>query len=141
MKTKIVLLIVLTLASVALAAGQTMPSAIAGRWQGDKQGTPCVTLELTLDNGELSGTAMFFILDRTEHELPPRVLGKQEVQLLNPKLTGNVLSFKVKKQQGGVIMKQSSAEALVFHMTLEGNKTGVLKSNDPENPSVRMIKQ
>jgi hypothetical protein len=124
-----------------LVIGQTAPSVV-GKWQGDKHGSPLVTLNISRDsNGALSGTAVFFILERSEEEGSPKILGKQEVQLLNPKLEGNVLSFQISNQHGQVTMNPSSGETLGFRMTLNSEGEGILKSDDPGTPGVKMVKQ
>jgi hypothetical protein len=129
------------LAFVSVVAVGQISSTIVGTWQGDKRGSPWVTLHLTREkDGELSGTGVFFILDRNENNGPPKVLGRQEVQLVNPKVEGHVLSFRVRNQQGGVTMNPSSGETLGFHMTLN-DESGILKSDDPGTPSLKMVKQ
>jgi hypothetical protein len=124
-----------------LAIGESSP-AVLGKWQGDRHGLPWVTLNVTREkNGGLSGTAVFFILDRSEDHAPAKILGKQEVQLVNPKLEGNVFSFQISNQQGQVTMNPSSGETLAFHMTLNSDSEGLLRSDNPETPGVRMFKQ
>jgi len=125
------------LACVATLAIAQLSPAVVGKWQGDNQGSPWVTLNVVREkNGELSGTAVFFILDA-----PPKVLGKQEVQLIDPKLEGNTFSFKVRNQQGRVTMNPSSGETIGFQMTLNSDSEGLLKSDDPAAPSVKLLKQ
>lgn len=133
---------VAVLASVTVLAIGQSSAAVIGKWQGDKRGSPWVTLNVTREkNGGLSGTAVFFILDRSEDHAPAKVLGKQEVQLVNPKLEGNVFSFQISNQQGQVTMNPSSGETLAFHMTLNSDSEGLLRSDNPETPGVRMFKQ
>ena len=104
---------------------------VLGKWQGDKRGLPWVMLNVSSEkNGGLSGTAVFFILDRSEDQAPAKILGKQEMQLVNPKLEGNVFSFQISNQQGQVTMNPSSGETLVFHMTLNSDSEGLLESDN-----------
>jgi len=125
------------LACVATLAIAQLSPAVVGKWQGDNQGSPCVTLNVVREkNGELSGRAVFFSLDA-----PQKVLGKQEVQLIDPKLEGNAFSFKVRNQQGRVTMNPSSGETIGFQMTLNSDSEGLLKSDDPAAPSVKLLKQ
>ena len=123
------------------AAGQTS-SIIAGTWQGEKQGSPFVILNVRqAANGKLSGTAVFFILDRESGHTPPKVLGKEEVQLLNPKLDGRVFTFSVRNQQGQVVMNASSGETLEFQLTMDNETRASLKSNSPDAETIKMLKQ
>jgi len=113
-----------------LAIGQSS-AAVLGKWQGDKRGLPWVMLNVSSEkNGGLSGTAVVFILDRSEDQAPAKILGKQEMQLVNPKLEGNVFSFQISNQQGQVTMNPSSGETLVFHMTLNSDSEGLLESDN-----------
>jgi biopolymer transport protein ExbD len=117
-------------------------STIAGTWVGEKQGSPWLQLDVTREkNGDLSGTAVFFILDRTGGPAPPRVLERQNVRLVDPKLEGNVFSFQVRNQQGQVTMNPSSGEVLHFQMKLDNERTGRLKSDSPDSEAVTMVKK
>jgi hypothetical protein len=68
-------------------------------------------------------------------------LGKQEVRLIDPKLEDSVFTFSVRNQQGQVTMNPSSGDTLVFHMALNSDTEGSLKSDDPQTPGVKMVKQ
>jgi hypothetical protein len=139
MKTK-VLFCVSTLVAIALTVAAQPSPIIVGKWQGDQPGSPGVSVNVTQEkNGELGGTAIFFILDRTETQNPPQLLGKQQVQLVDPKLAGSVFSFKIKNQQGKVTMNPSSGEVLAFQMILSSKTEAILKSEN--QPDIRMVKQ
>jgi hypothetical protein len=140
MKLKSLLTIVIV--SLALfALGQPSPE-IAGKWQGDKMGTPWVTVNVNRSQaGQLSGTVVFYILDRPDGDHAPKVLGKQQVALFDPKIAGNVFSFKVKNQQGSVTMNPSPGEALEFTMIMNSETEATLRSEGQESLSVKMVKQ
>ncbi len=124
-----------------LSAAQ-VPSPISGTWVGEREGSPFVILTIAYaNNGELTGTGVFFILDRAGDHKPPKVLGKQEVQLLNPKLQGNVFSFSVCNQQGQVIMNPWSGDELRFQMTLRSGAVGELRSSRADTEALKMFKQ
>ena len=116
-------------------------SAVIGKWRGDKRGVPWVTLNVSENNGQLGGTAVFYILDRNEGANPPKVLGKQEVELLNPKLTGNTFSFQVRNQQGEATLNPSGKDMLSFEMTIKGNEANLRPLDNPEGMEVKMVKQ
>lgn len=117
-------------------------SPIVGTWIGEKQGSPFVTLNVSQNkNGELSGTAAFFILDRESGHTPPKILGKADVQLLNLKLEGRVFTFSVRNNQGQTIMNPSSGDELRFRMTLESGTIGNLKSDRQDAEAVKMMKK
>jgi hypothetical protein len=104
-------------------------STFTGTWRADKYGSPYVIVRLTHDqNSHLGGSAVFYVLDRADSNVPPKVLGNQEVQLLEPKLVDNVLFFKVRNQQGDVTMNPSSGESLIFKMILKDDNHATLKS-------------
>ena len=126
--------------TVALVA-QPSPT-IVGKWQGDKQGSPWLIVNVTHEkNSELGGTAVFFIFDRDEPQAAPRVVGKQDVRLAEPKLVGNVFSFKIKNEQGEVTMNPSSGEALSFEMILKDEAHAVLKSGADADADLLMVKK
>src|SRR5262249_54148397 len=93
------------------AAAQVKPENFVGQWHGERLGSPSVTLNLTLEKGGLAGTGVFYILDRTA-ENKPKILGEAKVQLLDVKLSGNVISFKVRNQEGEIVMNQGSGDQL-----------------------------
>jgi nitrogenase molybdenum-iron protein alpha/beta subunit len=105
-------------------------SAIVGRWQAEKHGTPWLIVNITGDNNsKLGGRAVFYVLDSSD-TANPKVVGKQEVQLLDAKLDGNVFRFQVKNQQAEVTMNPSSGELLTFRMILNDATHAMLKSGD-----------
>jgi hypothetical protein len=131
---------VTTLLVIALTVSAQPSPIIVGKWQGDKQGSPWVRVNVTREKkGELGGTAVFFILDRTEAQNPPKVLGKQQVQLVDLELEGNVFSFKIMNRQGEVTMNPSGGKALAFQMILSNETQAILKSE--YQADIRMLKQ
>ena len=116
-------------------------SPVAGKWRGDKRGVPWVTLNVTETNGQLGGTAVFYILDRSEGTDPPKVLGKQEVELVNPKLNGDTLTFQVRNKHGEVTLNPSGGEALEFQMTIKGNDANLRPMDNPDAMEVKMVRQ
>lgn len=126
---------------LAVAAMGQSSRSVLGKWQGERQGVPFVTVNVTTEkDGELSGTAVFYILDQREIQGKPRVLGKQEVQLVDPKLAANVLSFKIRNQQGDVTMNASSGEELEFQMILGSDTEATLKSENREPAPIKLLK-
>lgn len=116
-------------------------SPAVGKWRGEKRGVPWVTLNVTENNGQMGGTGVFYILDRNESANPPKVLGKQEVELVNAKLSGNTFSFQIRNQQGEATLNPSGGETLEFQMTIKGNEANLRPMDNPEAMEVKMIKQ
>ena len=129
-------LALLLLTSIAFAQ-----SPVVGKWRGDKRGVPWVTLNVTETNGQLGGTAVFYVLDRNEGTNPPKVLGKQEVELVNGKLAGNIFSFQIRNQQGEARLNPSGGESLEFQMTLKDNEGMLRPVDNPEGMEVKMERQ
>lgn len=139
MKTK-KLFCATTLLMVAITVSAQPSQIIVGKWQGEKHGSPWVSVNVTQEkNGKLSGTAVFFILDRSETQNSPKVLGKQQVRLVDPKLEGNIFSFKIMNRQGEVTMNPSAGESLAFQMILSNEAEAILKSE--HQSEIRMVKQ
>ena len=131
-----------TIVSLALLASAQSTKQIIGIWQGENRGKPWVTLNVLRDhNGQLSGTAVFYVLDRTQNEEQPKVIGKQEVALVDPKMAGNVLSFTVKNHQAEVTMNQFLGEDLQFKMVVHNEIEATLTSENRDSLSVKMVKQ
>jgi hypothetical protein len=131
-----------TLLALTLAIWAQPSSSVVGWWQADKQGSPWVTLNVTREkDSKLGGTAVFYVLDKTSSDTPPRVLGKQEVQLVDPKLMGNVFSFEVRNQQGVVTMNPSSDELLGFEMILKDKTHARLKSKAGGDAGILLVKK
>jgi hypothetical protein len=134
------LLLGVSLLLTALASAQS-PASIAGRWEATKQGAPWVKLNLTDDNGQLHGTAVFFISDRDGHRRQPEIRGQQQVDLINLKRTANVLTFNIKNDQGAVVMNPASGATITFRMKLLDEKTGTLQSDAPGTEPAMIRKQ
>ena len=104
-------------------------SAILGSWQSEKHGSPWLIVNVRREaNSKPGGTAIFFVLDSID-AATPKILGKQEVPLIDAKLAGNVFSFKVRNRQGDMIMNPYSGELLGFEMILRDDTHAMLKSS------------
>jgi hypothetical protein len=115
---------------------------ILGKWEADKKGSPWVIVNVTAgNNGKLGGTAVFFVFDNLESQVSPKPLGKQEVQLVDAQLVGNVFSFKIKNEQREVTMSLSSGETLSFEMILKDETHAALKSDAPHSAEATMVKK
>ena|GEM_PF-5695336 len=95
------LLVLLAAASAQTPAPQAQtappatPSAVAGTWEGTFHDVPAITLKIKSEGDKLSGTVVFYrIIERGGGG--PKVDGQVEVELIEPKLAGASLTFKVK---------------------------------------------
>lgn len=78
-------------------------SQFVGIWHADLDGQPTGTLTLATDTGELGGTVVLdMVSDRSG---TPRVIASEPHVLMNPRVSGNTLSFQVKmKRPDGAIL-------------------------------------
>jgi hypothetical protein len=83
----------------ALSAQPNIHSAWNGVWRGELDGHPGVILTLGDDAGELGGTVVLNMVSRENGK--PRVIGSDIHVLVNPRITGNTLSFPVKRTKDG----------------------------------------
>ena len=139
MKMRVLLSIVIFV-SMLPAFGQTTSQDYAGEWLGNNKGVPWVTLDVKVGSGGLGGKATFYILDTSPGNGTPKVLGKKDVEMIDATLEANGMSFKVKNDQGDVVMNSSSGQALTFHLTMKSKDEGVLRSDDPKGPTVTMTR-
>jgi hypothetical protein len=131
-----------TFLSMTLALFAQPSRTILGNWEADKEGFPWVTVNVTRGgNGKFSGTAVFYVFDNPDSQGSPKVLGKQEVQLVDPQLVGDVFSFKIKNEQREVTMNPSSGETLSFQMILTDETHATLKSGGPRTAEATMVKK
>ena len=122
------------------AFGQTTSQDYVGKWLGNNKGVPWVTLDVKDGSGGLGGKATFYILDASPSNGSPKVLGKKDVEMIDATSTANGMSFKVKNDQGDVVMNPSSGQELTFHLTMKSKDEGVLQSDDPKGPIVTMTR-
>jgi hypothetical protein len=115
---------------------------ILGKWEANKKGSPWVSVNVTRgDSGRFSGTAVFYVFDNPDSQGSPKVLGKEEVPLVDPQLVGHVFSFKIKNEQREVTMNPSSGETLSFQMILTDETHATLKSGGPRTAEATMVKK
>jgi hypothetical protein len=84
----------LAIALCAVAKAQSTNETWVGIWHANVANKPSATLTLANDTGELGGT---FVLDIVNGEGgQPRVIASEPHVLMNPKVTGDTLTFQVK---------------------------------------------
>ena len=152
MKTKqIAILAVLICLAIPAFAQQT----IAGRWEGKLDGLPWITIQITQDHENVSGTAAFYIHHRDHPGGPSNgLLRKVETDLVNARLSWNTLLFEVRNpdvmnhdvmnhEKSGVTSDPSSNNLLEFKMTLTGKDEGLLEKVGKEDgvAPVKMTRQ
>ena len=126
------------LAIVALIAASTSAasdSAIAGTWQGKMDGLPMITLTVQDNDGKLSGTVTFYRI--VDDGSGPRVDGKNNSEMVNPKLEGKSFSFQIKNSNGGMD---------TFKMELTGKNEARMSgitttSNGSDSPEIKLVRQ
>jgi hypothetical protein len=87
------LLLAITLAPLAHAARAGDDSKWIGLWQSQLDGQPGVTLTLGDDTGQLGGGVVFHVVSREGGQ--PHVIGNDAHVLMNPRIEGDTLRFKV----------------------------------------------
>ena len=101
----------------AAPAQSSHNSPWTGVWRGELDGQPGVILTLADDTGDMGGTVVFNMVSRNEGT--PRVIGSDVHVVLNPHITGNILSFHVKHLK--------DHRELQVAVTLEGDGKANLK--------------
>lgn len=109
-------------------------SSVVGVWLGRMDELPAVDLTIREDGGSLAGTVVFYrVIDEGDG---PKVTGKAELALIDPRFDGSTLVFSFKRKDGVVLKAE---------MKLEGNDDAVLKPlDDPsvgEAISVKMVRK
>ncbi len=118
------------------------PSPIIGQWQADKSGSPWVLVNVTrASDHRFGGTIVFFVVDREASPSRAKPMGRQEIQLLDPNLTGDVFSFSVKNQQGPVTLDPSSSETLRFQMILRDPTHAELRPMNRKTADILLVKK
>jgi hypothetical protein len=109
-------------ASAQTPAAKTEPAAVVGTWEGKYHSVPAITLNIKADGDKLSGTAIFYrIVDRGDGA---KVDGQVEVDLIEPKLVGASLLFKVKPPAPPGT--GAEAKALEMELKLTGADEGLV---------------
>jgi CubicO group peptidase (beta-lactamase class C family) len=108
---------------------------ITGTWEGKMDGLPVLTITIKDEGGALSGTVTFYRI--RDEGAGPKVEGKETTPLVEPKLDGKVLSFKVKGRSGDLVS---------FKMEITGNNEAriILKrmiNGESEDVPVRMTRE
>lgn len=121
MKTTLNVLIGLVLASACLAASATYAQTAAqgidkpivhpkwtGVWQGNLDGIPAVTLTLADDAGGADGTIVFHLIMKDNgHAFSAST---EAHTLIQPRITGDKITFQVKRGNGSTEILNMSAE-------------------------------
>jgi hypothetical protein len=100
-------------------------SPVAGIWKAKLHRQPCVRLTVHNDEGRLSGTIIFYLLVRENGSW--QVKGHDEVELIDPHLENNVLTFDVRRaaKPGD---ETTSQQRMTFHIELTGKNQGIWKN-------------
>lgn len=121
MRHKILVLIVLALAACAPSAAQSVVNQNwIGIWQAHLDGQPTDTLTLAADTGEIGGTIVLDMVSNTEGT--PQIIASEPHVLINPRTSGNRLSFQVRmiKPSGKSVMRG-------FLVTLKSPRTANIR--------------
>jgi hypothetical protein len=135
MKTRALLAIVFLAAFIGAMGfaqrleNQITPKSIAGVWKGKLQETdaaPAVEIDLKPDGSNVSGKVIFYLMENTGGG--NEVKGKNETQLLEPKIDGQWLFFKVMRGDGTPAR---------FGMKFTKDDEALLSSGDEPSPTGR----
>lgn len=85
---------ILMFASVGVGTSQADKADIFGVWRVKDTALPAVTLRVTDEGGTIAGAILFYLIRREPGKEPTSSPGIPE-PLLNPKIEGNTLEFKV----------------------------------------------
>lgn len=98
MKSRIAARLCLAIVALGSAPAQSTSNADwTGIWHADVAGQPTGTLTLATDTGELGGTVVLDII--SDRSGTPQVIASDPHVLVNPRVSGNTLSFQVKMQK------------------------------------------
>ena len=87
-------------APIGSAARVLDRSSFAGTWEGKMQNLPGVVFKIDEADGDISGTAVFYLLGRSKVNEPWRESGKEySAPLLLPHVDGKVLTFEVQRKK------------------------------------------
>jgi hypothetical protein len=126
-----------TLLTIVLAAGSLWAgSPFAGRWQGQLDGLPGVTLTIKEDHGKLSGSIVFYLI--VKDEKGAHVDSDYTADLLNVTAKGRRMTFEVRHH-----VKHGSPEYgpnVKFSFEATAEREGTMRKID-DGVSVRMIRE
>ena len=138
------------------AAGSMQPVSAAGKaaatvdnlvmvgvWRGNDQGLPFVTLTIKNENGNLSGSILFYLHRREEGKPVTSTPGDPE-PLLNPKFDGQTLTFQVSHKNAHP-PDSSNDTPVKFHLSLNpadwtASVTGMLVNESEPGPQVEVVR-
>lgn len=125
--------LVIVLAAGFLWAG----SPFVGRWQGQLEGLPGVTLTVKQDHGKLSGSIIFYLIRKDGKGA--RVDGEYNCELLEISAEDNRLTFEVKHhvRHGG----PEYGPNVKFALELVGDKQARLINISEGGLSVRLLRE
>lgn len=83
----------------AVSAQSNRNTVWNGVWHSELDGQPGVILTLGDDTGQLGGTVVLNMISQQSGK--PRVIGSDIHVLVNPRVTGNTLSFQFKRTRDG----------------------------------------
>jgi hypothetical protein len=116
----------------AVSAQSNHNTAWNGVWHSELGGQPGVILTLGDDTGQLGGTVVLNMVSRESGQ--PRVIGSDIHVLVNPRVSGNTLSFQFKRTKDG--------RELQMAVSLEADGKATIKCLNcgPDAPTAEMVR-
>jgi hypothetical protein len=116
---------------------------MVGVWRGNDQGLPFVTLTIKNENGNFSGSILFF-LHRREEGKPGTSTPQEQEPILNPKFDGDTFTFQLSRKSTHS-PDSSNDPPLKFHLSLNpadwtGSVSGVLVNESEPGPQVEVVR-
>lgn len=131
--------LLLTISIVGIAVARE--SSIAGTWQGKLHDLPAITLSVTDEGGNLSGTILFYLLRYDGQAWTVDKEGSVPLPLIDPKLDGKLFSFKVSHREAHP-PETLNDPPVVFEMRLTGTNQAELKNmSEDQDDSVKMLRE
>jgi hypothetical protein len=87
-----------TVATYTSGAQRRDATSLTGVWKGNFPDAPAVEISLNTQGGQLAGKAVFYKV--VNRDAGGEIKGKVEAPLLDPVFDGQLLSFKVKREDG-----------------------------------------
>src|SRR5580765_1120662 len=100
-----------------------------GKWEAKPHDIPAATLTLTAENGKLDGNVVFYCLGRTSDGW--KVVGEHAMPMIEPSVTGSVLTFKLAYDTGRCLPPYSDNPPLPFTFMVTADNQGLLTSGAP----------
>ncbi|HEU4387069.1 MAG TPA: hypothetical protein VFV34_04690, partial [Blastocatellia bacterium] len=76
----------------------TTQNSVVGNWEGKLEDIPAVEIKFRLEGDRLAGTAVFYVVDPGAGAV---VKGeKAEAELIEPRVEGMLVTFKIKRKDG-----------------------------------------